>query len=160
LVNWRIGQLVDWQIGQLVDWQIGQLADWRIINMSSSKRSEQLEKYLKIEINKVIYREINDPRIKFVTITKIQVSSDLKYAKIFVSIFNDNDEGRQKLALEGLEHATKFIRGEIGKDLKLRFIPEITFKIDKDIEYQYKLQKIISEIHKKQSDTKKDKNNE
>jgi len=160
LVNWRIGQLVDWQIGQLVDWQIGQLADWRIINMSSSKRSEQLEKYLKIEINKVIYREINDPRIKFITITKIQVSSDLKYAKIFVSIFNDNDEGRQKLALEGLEHATKFIRGEIGKDLKLRFIPEITFKIDKDIEYQYKLQKIISEIHKKQSDTKKDKNNE
>jgi len=160
LVNWRIGQLVDWQIGQLVDWQIGQLADWRIINMSSSKRSEQLEKYLKIEINKVIYREINDPRIKFVTITKIQVSSDLKYAKIFVSIFNDNDEGRQKLALEGLEHATKFIRGEIGKDLKLRFIPEIIFKIDKDIEYQYKLQKIISEIHKKQSDTKKDKNNE
>jgi len=158
LVDWQIGQLVDWQIGQLVDWQIGQLADWRIINMSSSKRSEQLEKYLKIEINKVIYREINDPRIKFVTITKIQVSSDLKYAKIFVSIFNDNDEGRQKLALEGLEHATKFIRGEIGKDLKL--IPEITFKIDKDIEYQYKLQKIISEIHKKQSDTKKDKNNE
>jgi len=152
--------LVDWQIGQLVDWQIGQLADWRIINMSSSKRSEQLEKYLKIEINKVIYREINDPRIKFVTITKIQVSSDLKYAKIFVSIFNDNDEGRQKLALEGLEHATKFIRGEIGKDLKLRFIPEIIFKIDKDIEYQYKLQKIISEIHKKQSDTKKDENSE
>jgi ribosome-binding factor A len=128
--------------------------------MSSSKRSEQLEKYLKREINKVIYREINDPRIKFITITKIQVSSDLKYAKIFVSTFNDNDEDRQKLALEGLEHATKFIRGEIGKDLKLRFIPEIIFKIDKDIEYQYKLQKIISEIHKKQLDTKKDENNE
>ena len=57
--------------------------------MSSSKRSEQLEKYLKREINKVIYREINDPRIKFVTITKIQVSSGLKYAKVFVSIFNN-----------------------------------------------------------------------
>ena len=147
-------------LGKLVNWSIGRLVDGRISNMASSKRSEQLEKYLKIEINKVIYREINDPRIKFVTITKIQVSSDLKYAKIFVSIFNDNDEERQKLTLEGLEHATKFIRGEIGKDLKLRFIPEITFKIDKDIEYQYKLQKIISEIHKKQSDTKKDKNNE
>ena len=147
-------------LGKLVNWSIGRLVNRRIINMSSSKRSEQLEKYLKREINKVIYREINDPRIKFITITKIQVSSDLKYAKIFVSTFNDNDEDRQKLALEGLEHATKFIRGEIGKDLKLRFIPEITFKIDKDIEYQYKLQKIISEIHKKQSYTKKDKNNE
>jgi ribosome-binding factor A len=144
----------------LANWVIGELIDWRISNMSSSKRSEQLEEYLKREINKVIYRKINDPRIKFITITKIQVSSDLKYAKIFVSTFNDNDEDRQKLALEGLEHATKFIRGEIGKDLKLRFIPEIIFKIDKNIEYQYKLQKIISEIHKKQLYTKKDENNE
>jgi ribosome-binding factor A len=117
--------------------------------MSSSKRSEKLEKSLKREINKVIYRKINDPRIKFITITKIQVSFDLRYAKIFVSTFNDNDEDRQKLALEGLEHATKFIRGEIGKDLKLRFIPEITFKIDQGMEYEYKLQKIFSEIHKK-----------
>ncbi len=126
--------------------------------MSSSKRSEQLEKSLIKEINNIIYRKINDPRIKFVTITRIKVSPDLKYAKIFVTIYND--ETQQKKALKGLKSATKFIRGELGKDLKLRFAPKIEFKIDKDLEYQYKLLDIITEVHKKELNLKKDKNNE
>lgn len=126
--------------------------------MSSSKRSEQLEKSLIKEINNIIYRKINDPRIKFVTITRIKVSPDLKYAKIFVTIYND--ETQQKKTLKGLKSATKFIRGELGKDLKLRFAPKIEFKIDKDLEYQYKLLDIITEVHKKELNLKKDKNNE
>ena len=126
--------------------------------MSSSKRSEQIEKSLIREINNIIYRKINDPRIKFVTITRIKVSSDLKYADIFVTIFND--KAQQKKALKGLKNATKFIRGELGKDLKLRYVPNIEFKIDEDLEHQYKLLKIIVEIHDQQSNSKKDKNNE
>ncbi len=126
--------------------------------MSSPKRSEQLKKSLIREINNIIYRKINDPRIKFVTITRIKASPDLKYAKIFVTIYND--EAQQKKALKGLKSATKFIRGELGKDLKLKFTPKIEFKIDKDVEYQYKLLKIINEVHEKQLNLKKDKNNE
>lgn len=126
--------------------------------MSLSKRSEQLEKSLKREINNIIYRKINDPRIKFVTITRIKVSSDLKYADIFVTIFND--EAQQKKALKGLRSATKFIRGELGKDLKLRYVPNIEFKIDEDLEHQYRLLKIITEVHDQQTNLKKDKNNE
>jgi len=126
--------------------------------MLTSKRSEQLEKALKKEINNIIYRKINDPRIKFVTITRIKVSPDLKYADIFVTIFND--EAQQKNTLKGLKSATRFIRGELGKDLKLRFVPKIEFKIDEDLEYQYKLLKIITEVHEKQLNLKKDKNNE
>jgi len=126
--------------------------------MSLSKRSGQLEKSLKREINNIIYRKINDPRIKFVTITRIKVSSDLKYADIFVTIFND--EAQQKKALKGLKNATKFIRGELGKDLKLRYVPNIKFKIDEDLERQYKLLKIITEARDQQVNLKKDKNNE
>jgi len=126
--------------------------------MSSYKRSEQLEKSLIKEINNIIYRKINDPRIKFVTITRIKVSPDLKYAKIFVTIYND--EAQQKKALKGLKSATRFIRGELGKDLKLRFVPKIEFKIDEDLEHQYKLLKIITETKEKQLNLKKDKNNE
>jgi len=116
--------------------------------MSSSKRSEQLEKSLKREINNIIYRKINDPRIKFVTITRIQISSDLKHADIFVTIFNDKKQKRK--ALEGLKNATKFIRGELEKDLKIRYVPNIKFIIDRDLENQYKLLKIITEIDDKQ----------
>jgi len=126
--------------------------------MSSSKRSEQLEKSLIREINNIIYRKINDPRIKFVTITRVKVSSDLKYADIFVTIFNDEEQ--QKKALKGLKNATKFIRGELGKDLKLRYVPNIKFIIDEDLEHQYKLLKIITEISGQQLNLKKDKNNE
>ena len=126
--------------------------------MSLSKRSEHLEKSLIREINNIIYRKINDPRIKFVTITRVKVSSDLKYADIFVTIFNDTDQ--QKKALKGLKNATKFIRGELGKDLKLRYVPNIKFIIDEDLEHQYKLLEIITEIDDQQLNLKKDKNNE
>jgi len=126
--------------------------------MPLPKRKEQLEKSLIREINNIIHRKINDPRIKFVTITRVKVSSDLKYADIFVTIFNDRKQ--QKKALEGLKNATKFIRGELGKDLKIRYVPDIKFIIDKDLEQQYKLLKIITEINDQQLDLKKDKNNE
>lgn len=126
--------------------------------MSLSKRSEQLEKSLKKEINNIIYRKVNDPRIKFVTITRIKISSDLKYADIFVTIFNN--EVQQKKALKGLRSATKFIRGELGKDLKLRYVPNIEFIIDEDLEHQYKLLKIIAEVNNQQLNLKKDKKNE
>ena len=126
--------------------------------MPSPKRREHLEKFLKREINNIIYRKINDPRIKFVTITRIKVSPDLKYANIFVTIFND--ESQQKKTLEGLKSATKFIRVELGKELKLRFVPEIEFKIDEDLEHQYKLLKIITEVNKKPLNLKKDENDE
>jgi len=126
--------------------------------MSLPKRSEQLEKSLIREINNIIYRKINDPRIKFITISRVKVSSDLKYADIFVTIFNDKEQ--QKKALKGLKNATKFIRGELGKDLKIRYVPNIKFLIDEDLEQQYKLFKIISEINNQQLDLKKDKNNE
>jgi len=126
--------------------------------MSLPKRSEHLEKSLLREINNIIYRKINDPRIKFVTITRVKVSSDLKYADIFVTIFNDKDQ--QKKALKGLKNATKFIRGELGKDLKIRYVPNIKFIIDEGLEHQYKLLKIITEIDNQQLNLKKDKNNE
>ena len=126
--------------------------------MPLPKRSEHLEKSLLREINNIIYRKINDPSIKFVTITRVKVSSDLKYADIFVTVFNDKKQ--QRKALEGLKNATKCIRGELGKDLKIRYIPNIKFIIDKDLEQQYKLLKIITEINEPQLDLKKDKNNE
>lgn len=158
--NWQIDELIliFILIGESVNRGIGELDNWRTSNMLPSKRSEQLERSLIREINNIIYRKINDPRIKFVTITRIKVSSDLKYADIFVTIYND--ESQQKKALKGLKNATKFIRGELGKDLKMRYVPNIKFKIDEDLERHYKLLKIVAEAHNPQLNSKKDKNNE
>ena len=122
----------------------------------TSKRSEQLEKSLNKIVNNIIYRKINDPRIKSLTITRVQVSLDLRHANIYCSIYGD--EEHKKKCLEGLQSATKFIRGEIARQLKIRFVPEIEFKIDKNVEYQYKLLDMLSNIHLEPSSKKKDKN--
>ncbi|HDK27850.1 MAG TPA: 30S ribosome-binding factor RbfA [Candidatus Atribacteria bacterium] len=119
---------------------------------SHTKRSEQLEKYLKKVINNILYRKINDPRITFVTITRVSASVDLKYAKIYISIYGDENHNRN--CLKALRNATKFIRREIGREAKIRFIPEIKFLIDENIEYQYKLLNIVNKIHKEQLDNK------
>jgi len=113
---------------------------------STTKRSEQFEKYLKKKINEIIYRKINDPRISFVTITKVSTSTDLKYAKIYVSIYGDEDHNVN--CLKALRKATKFIRREIARESKIRYVPEITFFIDEEIEYQYRLFKIFEDMHK------------
>lgn len=123
----------------------------REINMNSTtKRSEQFEKYLKKKINEIIYRKINDPRISFVTITKVSTSTDLKYAKIYISIYGDEDHNVN--CLKALKKATKFIRGEIARESKIRYVPEITFLIDEEIEYQYRLLKIFEDMHKRNID--------
>ncbi len=119
-----------------------------ILMTSSTRRAEQLEKYLIRAVNNIIYKKINDPRIKFVTITRVWASSDLRYAKIYVSIYGD--ENHNENCLKALQGATKFIRGEIGKELKIRFVPEIKFLIDENMEYQYRASNIIEEMQQRE----------
>ncbi len=119
-----------------------------ILMTSSTRRAEQLEKYLIRAVNNIIYKKINDPRIKFVTITRVWASSDLRYAKIYVSIYGD--ENHNENCLKALQGATKFIRGEIGKELKIRFVPEIKFLIDENMEYQCRVSNIIEEVQQRE----------
>jgi ribosome-binding factor A len=112
--------------------------------MLTNRRSEHLEKVLKRLISDIIYKEINDPRIKFVTITRVKLTPKLEYAKIYITIFNDKENIRK--CLKGLKNATSFIRHEIGKDLKLRRTPEIEFLADKDMLTQYRILDITKKI--------------
>ena len=92
----------------------------------------------------MLFGEIHDPRIGFVTITKAQVSKDLRQAKVYFSMIG-NDEEKEK-TMEGLQSASGYMRREIGKRLKLRYFPEITFKFDDSLEYASRIEKIIKEI--------------
>lgn len=112
--------------------------------MSTNKRSEHLEKIIKRLISDIIYKKVNDPRIKFVTITRVKLSSNLAHAKIYITIYNDKENVRK--CLKGLKNATSFIRHEIGKDLELRRTPEIVFLTDKDMLYQYRILGITKKI--------------
>ena len=116
--------------------------------MAGSKRTERINELLLKEISQLLLKEIKDPRIGFVTLTRIEVTKDLRYAKVFVSSLEEKDDKAK--SLEGLASAAGFIRGELGKRLRLKYIPELIFKLDESIEYGIHISKVLEEIKNKE----------
>ena len=114
--------------------------------MSSQLRIEKLQELIKQEVGKMLLYDIKDPRIGFVTVTEVEMTGDLREAKIYVSIMG-NDE-QIKNSMEGLQSALGFIRREIGKRIRLRFTPEISFAPDKSLDYSEHIQKLLLQIEK------------
>jgi len=98
------------------------------------------------EIISDIIRELNDPRIGFVTVTKVEVSGDLHYAKVFISILGTEEQIAQ--SLEGLKSASGFIRKALGQEVRLRYLPELEFKHDKNIEEGARILSLINKLEK------------
>ena len=90
-------------------------------------RTARLDELLREEISSVLSRELDDPRIGFVTITDVEVTPDLSHANVWVSIIGTTDEKRQ--TLRALSHAMPFVRGRLGK-LRLKRIPALHVKED------------------------------
>ena len=100
------------------------------------------------EISKVINEEIKDEDIKFVTITAVDISSDLSYAKVYFTNLIDDD--REKV-LNALNRASGFIRNKLMDMVEIRKMPELTFIYDESIEYGNKIEKIIEDIKKEEN---------
>lgn len=114
--------------------------------MSSQLRIEKLQELIKQEVSKMLLYDIKDPRIGFVTVTEVEMTGDLREAKIYVSIMG-NDE-QIKNSMEGLQSALGFVRREIGKRIRLRFTPEISFAPDKSLDYSEHIQKLLLKIER------------
>jgi ribosome-binding factor A len=113
--------------------------------MQPYKRSERLGELVLAEISNLIAREIKDPRIGFVTFTRIDMSEDLRHAKVFTSIMGSAAEKAR--ALQGLTSATGYIRRHLGRALHLRYTPELTFLIDESLEQGAKIAQILRQLH-------------
>ena len=109
------------------------------------------------EISQIIRTELKDPRVSTMTsVTDVNVTTDLKYCTVYVSVFGSEEEtGR---TLEGLKKAGGFIRYELAHRLNLRNTPELKFVIDNSLEYGIKMDKLIDEVISK--DTKQHKEEE
>ena len=97
------------------------------------------------EISYILQNEIKDPNIKFVTVTGCEITSDLSFAKVFVTIF---DKEKKIDIMKSLDKAKSFIRGELSKRVEIRHTPELRFVFDDSIEYGEKIDKIIEGLHK------------
>lgn len=126
--------------------------------MSNHLRVEKLQELIKQEMGKMLLKDIKDSRIGFVTVTGVEMTGDLREAKIYVSIMG-NDE-QIKSSLEGLQSALGYIRREIGRRIKIRFTPEISFALDKSLDYSEHIQKLLLKIEQEGSGNKLELDNE
>ncbi|HZX20958.1 MAG TPA: 30S ribosome-binding factor RbfA [Clostridia bacterium] len=123
----------------------------------SYPREKRLAEEIKKIVSDIIRNELKDPRISSMTsITEVDLTRDLRYVNIYVSILGDEEE--KKETIEGLTRASGFIRREIGKNIKARYTPEVIFKLDNSIErgiHMYNIITKVSEQEKSVSDKDK-----
>lgn len=110
----------------------------------SSRRISRVEETLRHEISEIIQKEMKDPRIGFVTITSLELSPDLKHLRLYISILGTEKEKTD--TLKGLENAKGFIRSEVGKRVRLKYLPEITIEVDRSIDEGMRISELIDRI--------------
>ncbi|GAY74603.1 30S ribosome-binding factor RbfA [Sporolactobacillus inulinus] len=112
-------------------------------NLRTHRVAEQMKK----EMSDIIGNRIKDPRVGFVTVTGVDVTGDLQEATVYISVLGDDD--KKQSSLEGLNKAKGFVRSEIGKRIRLRKTPEISFKVDESVEYGSHIDQLINKLHRK-----------
>lgn len=113
-----------------------------------SIKTERLGNVLHKEISQILMTEVKDDDLKFVTITKVDLSSDLSYAKVY---FTCLDLKKKEKILKDINNARNFIRRELMKrKIEMRNIPELTFIYDDSIEYGNKIESIIEKMHEEE----------
>jgi len=110
------------------------------------KRSQRVGDLLREEIADIIIYKLKDPRIGFVTVTGVDVTDDIKIAIVYISILKEEEK---KTTLDILNSAKSFIRSELSKRLRMKFIPSIEFRLDSSIEYGSRIETLLNEIRKK-----------
>lgn len=105
---------------------------------------ERINHMIMEEVSKILMLEVKDERVKFVTITDCDTSNDLSYAKIYVTVL-DNEQKEE--TLKALNKASSFIRSELAKRIDIRNIPELKFYYDESVSYGEKIDNIIDKIN-------------
>lgn len=111
--------------------------------MHPYKRSARVKDLIREEVADIIMHKLKDPRLGFVTVTDAQVSDDLRHARIYMSVF---EEEKKEASLKVLNSSARFIRNELGKRIKIKFIPDLTFKLDESITYGAKIDQLLEDI--------------
>lgn len=108
-----------------------------------SQRLARIDHEIQRILGTLITQELKDPRLGFVTVTRVEVGDDLRTCKVFVSVIGDRHQARQ--SLEALQSAAGFLRGELGHRIDLRHTPELTFIEDRSTERAIALAKTLRE---------------
>jgi ribosome-binding factor A len=108
------------------------------------KRADRVGDLIREVISEMLLRDLNDPRLEFVTITEVGVTDDLKLATVFFSAMGNHPQEEE--SLQGLQSATGYIKKRLGRELRLRYIPDVVFKVDHSFDYGSKIDRLIQTI--------------
>ncbi len=110
-----------------------------------SRRTDRLNEIFKRELSRLLEREVNDPRLSsIISVTRVEISPDLRHAKIFVSILG-NESSKTKV-IEGFTTAANFLRRKLASCIRLRSIPQLSFYYDDSIEQGAKVLKVLDQV--------------
>ena len=112
--------------------------------MLGYKRSDRVGDQIRLEIADILSRRMKDPRVGFVTLTTVDVTADLKQAWVYVTVLQEGAQANEAIATLG--RATGFIRGELGRRLKLRYVPELKFVRDTSVDQVRKVMTLLDEV--------------
>eukprot|EP01136_Pigoraptor_vietnamica_P020464 Opistho-1_new@69382 len=116
------------------------------------KRTDRLNSLLKEVLSEVILREVGNPHVApFVTITKVEITKDLHYAKVFISVLGTEEE--KERTLQALQSAAGFIAVTASQKVVMRYFPSLTFKIDTSLQHQARIEELLEKIrHERKED--------
>ncbi|MDY6825789.1 MAG: 30S ribosome-binding factor RbfA [Bacillota bacterium] len=118
----------------------------------SENRMRRVAEQIKKDVSQIISSQLKDPRVAGITsVTEVELSKDLRYASIYVSIFGNETEREEML--QTLIRATGYIRSEIGRLIRLRYTPEINFYLDNSMEYGAHIDRVIKSLKEEESKT-------
>lgn len=109
-----------------------------------TRRQEQAADQIQRELSDLLLRSTNDPRIKFASVTAVQVSADLRHAKVYVSVLGDAAE--QKETMYAIHHAAGYLKRELASRLSFKFMPELVFLHDESIERGDRILRLIEKV--------------
>lgn len=112
--------------------------------MTSGERLARVQRLAKQVLGEAIH-DLKDPRVGFATVTAVRVSADLRHARVMVSVLGSQEEQGQ--TMKGLQSAKKHLRAELGRQIRLKYLPELTFQLDHGPEEAEHLESVIRRIH-------------
>lgn len=106
-------------------------------------RIERVNEQLKREISRIVVREVKDPRVAAVTVTRVSAAPDLTFARVYVQLMGEESDRQE--TLRGLQAATAFIRSLLGQRVRMRRVPELRFERDRSLEHAMRIEELLAD---------------
>lgn len=110
----------------------------------SSQRAQRVAETIHKEISGLLIKGLKDPRIGFVTITSVDVTSDLSQARVYYTLMASTDDRAETQA--GLDSSSSYVRQQLGRSLRLRHVPEVRFVYDASVDYGQHIEKLLNDV--------------